>query len=65
MLEIKRPECGVSTNMSLCQQVYKGSYRCWKCRQLFNIRIESEEVRFCVPLSQEEFKKWQDTQNTS
>jgi hypothetical protein len=46
--------------MSLVQSVFRGPYRCWKCRSLFNIAIENGRVLFFEPLSEEEFKRWQE-----
>ncbi|MFC2011666.1 hypothetical protein ACFLVU_00910 [Chloroflexota bacterium] len=48
--------------MSLAQPSYEGPYRCWKCRELFTIRIEGNELKSCEPLSQEEFDRQQELQ---
>ena len=63
MLEIQCPSCNTQSSMSLVQQVYEGPYRCWKCRNLFRIRIEDEEIMSCVPMSEEEFEKEQQTES--
>ncbi|MFQ6121471.1 MAG: hypothetical protein ACE5LA_00195 [Dehalococcoidales bacterium] len=63
MLKIKCPECGVSGSISLHQTVYEGPYRCWKCRSLFTVRIENNEMKSRTPLSQEDFEKWQELHN--
>ncbi len=60
-MEIKCPECGVDGRFSLCQPVYEGPYRCWKCRSLFTIRIENDELKFYTPLSEEDFEEQQDS----
>jgi len=65
MLAVECPECGVKGSISLCQPVYEGPYRCWKCRSLFTVKIENNELRFCTSLSQEEFEKWQQAHNLS
>jgi len=49
--------------MSLVQAVYEGPYRCWKCRGLFRIRIEDEELKSCEPMSEEEFEEEQQTES--
>ena len=44
---------------SLVQRIYEGPYRCWKCRELFSIKIEGNEVKYLDPLSEEEFQRRQ------
>ena len=60
MMTIKCPKCGTEGNLSLVESVYEGPYRCWKCHELFSIRIEGNELKSCQPLSQEEFEKIQE-----
>ena len=60
MLKIKCPECSVEGNISLLESSYQGPYRCWKCRALFTIRLENNELKSCEPLSQEEFDQQQE-----
>ena len=54
------PECGTAGELTLVQTVYEGPYRCWKCRQLFLVRIENNEVCHQEPLSEEDLAKWLD-----
>ncbi|MFC1949518.1 hypothetical protein ACFLW0_05040 [Chloroflexota bacterium] len=56
------PSCKIEGSMSLAQPSYEGPYRCWKCRELFTIRIEGNELKSCEPLSQEEFDRQQELQ---
>ena len=60
MMTIKCPKCGTEGNLSLLESTYEGPYRCWKCHELFSIRIEGNELKSCQPLSQEEFEKIQE-----
>ena len=60
MLTIKCPECGVGGNISLSQSIYEGPYRCWKCRKVFKVVVENDELKLCTPLSEEEFQQWQE-----
>ncbi|MFC1937466.1 hypothetical protein ACFLWY_02760 [Chloroflexota bacterium] len=60
MMKIKCPECGVEGSLSLADVIYEGPYRCWKCRALFSIRIENDELKSCEPLSEEEFNRQQE-----
>ena len=59
MLKIKCPKCDVEGSLSLIEPSYHGSYKCWKCRELFTLNIESNVVKSCEPLSQEEFERHQ------
>ena len=60
MIKIKCPECGTEGSLSLLESSYEGPYKCWKCRALFTIRLENNELQACEPLSQEEFEKQQE-----
>ncbi len=60
LIAINCPSCSTEGKMSLVDQVYEGPYRCWKCRALFTIRIEDNQVKSCEPLSQEEFDRQQE-----
>lgn len=46
--------------MSLVEPRYEGPYRCWKCRALFTIELNDNELTFCEPLSEEELQKQQE-----
>jgi len=58
--KIKCPKCGIEGSLSLAESSYQGPYRCWKCRELFTIKIEDTELKSCEPLSQAEFEKQQE-----
>lgn len=60
MVKIKCSKCGTEGSLSLAETSYQGPYRCWKCRELFTIKIENNEVKSCEPLSQGEFDKQQE-----
>ncbi len=60
MMKIKCPKCDTEGSLSLVEPTYEGPYRCWKCRELFLIKIEGNELKSCEPLSQEEFEKRQE-----
>ena len=57
ILKIKCAECGTEGSLSLTDPVYQGPYRCWKCRALFNIKIENNELKTCEPLTEEGLKQ--------
>ena len=60
IVKIKCPKCGTEGSLSLTESNYDGPYRCWKCRELFTIKMENNELKFCEPLSQDEFDKQQE-----
>jgi hypothetical protein len=60
MIIIKCPKCDAETKLSLVDSSYEGPRRCWKCHELFTIKIENNELKSCEPLSQEEFEKQQE-----
>ncbi len=59
-VKIKCPKCSIEGSISLIESSYQGPYRCWKCRELFTIEMEDNELKSCEPLSQEEFDKQQE-----
>ena len=60
MVKIKCPKCETEGSLSLVEADYQGPYRCWKCRELFTIKLENNELKSCEPLSEEEFEKQQE-----
>jgi len=59
IVKIRCPKCDTEGGFSLAEPIYQGPYRCWKCRELFTIRIENNELKSCEPLSEEEFEQLQ------
>jgi len=60
MVKIKCSKCKADSSLSLVESSYQGPFRCWKCRELFTIKIESNELKSFEPLSQEEFDRQQE-----
>lgn len=60
IVKIKCTKCGTEGSLSLSDPSYQGPYRCWKCRELFTIKMENNELKSCEPLSQEEFEEQQE-----
>ena len=60
LVKIKCSKCGTEGSLSLSDPSYHGPYRCWKCRQVFTIKLENNELKFCEPISQEEFERQQE-----
>jgi len=60
LVKIKCPACQTEGSLSLVESTYKGPYKCWKCRALFTISLEKDELISCDPLTEEEFQKQQE-----
>ncbi len=60
LVKIKCPKCDTEGTLSLVESSYQGPYRCWKCRELFTIKLENNELKSCEPLSPEEYVKQQE-----
>lgn len=57
LIKLNCPKCTIENNLSLIDATHQGAYRCWKCRELFAIKIENNELKSCEPISQEEFDR--------
>ncbi len=60
IIKIICPKCNIEGSFSLVESSYQGPYRCWKCRELFTIRMENGKLKSCEPLSQEELGRQQE-----
>jgi hypothetical protein len=59
IVKIVCPKCGAEGKLSLVDGNYIGPRRCWKCRELFTIRIENNRVTSSEPLSEDDYRKQQ------
>ena len=57
LVKIKCPKCQSEGTISLLDKDYQGPYRCWKCRELFIIALQDNELINCQPLTEEEFER--------
>ena len=55
MVKITCPSCETDGSFSLSDSSYDGPYRCWKCRELFAIKMTDSQLTSCEPIAQEEF----------
>jgi len=62
MVKITCPKCGTDGSFSLADPAYEGPYKCWKCKELFIIKIEDNELKSCKPITKEEFDRQQEIQ---
>ena len=60
LVKIKCPECDSEGTISLLEADYNGPYRCWKCRGLFTIVMENNQLTSCEPLSEDGLQKLQE-----
>jgi hypothetical protein len=44
--------------MSLAEATYNGPFRCWKCKGVFVIKIENEELKYCKAISEQELENY-------
>ncbi len=54
MAKISCPNCKAENYFSLAQSTYEGPFRCTKCKGLFSIRIENDELKSCQPINQQD-----------
>ncbi len=57
MPKINCPKCGTESYFSLAQPIYQGPFRCMKCKEMFTIRIENNELKSCELLNQQDVNK--------
>ena len=60
LVKIECPKCNSEGTISLLKADYSGPYRCWKCRELFAITLENNELTNCEPLSDEGLQRMQE-----
>ena len=60
LMTIRCPSCHTEGTTSFIESVYEGPYRCWKCRDLFTIKIENNKLIHYEPLSEDELQNQQE-----
>lgn len=61
IVKIPCARCQATGTMILRDARYEGPYRCWKCLALFMVSLADGRVDACTPLSEEEFRQWQES----
>ncbi len=51
LVKVVCPRCNTEGSFSLTQDVFSGPFRCWKCRELFTIRIENGVLTSCETMT--------------
>ena len=59
LANITCPECKTEGRFSVVDSIYEGPYKCWKCRQLFYIKLDGNDLKTCRLLGEEEFSRLQ------
>ena len=59
LTKIKCPTCQIEGTMSFVDSSYDGPYRCWKCRAIFAIEMNNNQLTSYEPLSEEGLEKLQ------
>ena len=62
LTKIKCPKCNIEGTFSLSDPVFDGPYKCWKCKELFHVRIERNVLKSCEPMEGEELAKFEQIQ---
>jgi transposase-like protein len=62
MFTIACPQCGVNTSLSFLEPIYRGPFRCWKCRGAFLIELENEALKSWRPMTEEELNDYMEQQ---
>ncbi len=62
LVKIKCPKCETDGSFSLADPVYEGPYRCWKCRELFIIKMKNNKLLSIEAITQEEFDRQMEIQ---
>ncbi len=57
VVKIQCRSCSTESSLSLIDSSYRGPFRCWKCRAIYMITMENNEVVSWEPLSEDEFDR--------
>ncbi len=60
MMSMMCPKCNAESKLSFVGDSYEGPRRCWKCHELFRIKIKNNILISCEPLSEEELKQMEE-----
>ncbi len=63
MFALRCPSCSNNTFLSLADSGYEGPFRCWRCKGLFMVKIENEELKSCKPMTEDELERLQEAES--
>jgi hypothetical protein len=53
-VKITCPKCAAEGFFSLRDHNFSGAYKCWKCREYFNLVIENDTIKSITPFTAEQ-----------
>jgi hypothetical protein len=56
--KIKCPKCNTEGTFSVSDPVFDGPYKCWKCKEVFRLRMEHGQVTTIEAMSQEQMEQF-------
>ncbi len=56
-ITIKCPACNSDSSFFVVKDVFQGPFRCWKCKELYTVKVQNGELKKCDPLAKEVFEK--------
>ena len=56
-ITVKCPSCNTDSSFFVAKKIFQGPFRCWKCKSLFNLKVQDGDIKLLEPLSQEDFDK--------
>jgi phage FluMu protein Com len=59
LTKIKCPKCNTEGTFSIADPIFDGPYKCWKCKEMFHIRMEHGALKNIVPMSADELSKFE------
>ena len=62
LVKITCPKCNTDGSFSLADPSYDGPYKCWKCRELFLIKMSKTKLESIESITEEEFNQQQEIQ---
>lgn len=56
-INVKCPNCSADASFFVGKSNFHGPFRCWKCQELFTLKVDKGEINLLEPLSKEDFEK--------
>jgi transposase-like protein len=54
---IKCPACSSDSSFFIQKNVFSGPFRCWKCKELYTVKVKDGNLEKCEPYTQEALDK--------
>jgi hypothetical protein len=56
-IDVKCPNCKADSAFFVVKSIFQGPFRCWKCKELFTLKVNDGEILLFEPLSKDDFEK--------